>query len=289
MNKAFFNYISVLLLFGSNGIVAGYIDLSSYEIVFLRTMIGSIFLITLFFLRGKKFTFPRHKKDFVFISISGIATGIGWVFLYEAYGQIGVGVASLCYYCGPIIVMLFSPLLFKEKLTCTKIVGFVVVLIGLFLVNCCETVGTNYFGVLCGIVSAIMYAFMVIFNKKAVLVTGLENSALQLFSAFVTVAFFVGLKQGFVIDISKESILPIFILGLLNTGVGCCVYFSSMSKLPVQTVAICGYVEPLSAVLFSAIFCGERLLAHQIIGVFLIVGGAILGERIKIKRKMPMQ
>ena len=37
--KAFIKYLSALLLFGLNGIVASNIALSSYEIVFLRTLI----------------------------------------------------------------------------------------------------------------------------------------------------------------------------------------------------------------------------------------------------------
>lgn len=260
MNKAFFKYIFALLLFGSNGIVASRIDLNSYEIVLLRTLIGSLLLIAIFFLSRGKLTFWKHKKDFAFLAVSGIAMGTSWMFLYEAYAQIGVSIASLCYYCGPVIVMILSPLLFKEKLTSTKIIGFLAVLIGIFFVNGFGAVAANRFGLLCGLASAIMYAFMVIFNKKATAITGLENSALQLFIAFATVTVFVGFKQGFIIDIPTESVLPIFILGLLNTGIGCYLYFSSIGKISVQTVAICGYLEPLSAVLFSVIFLREVLL-----------------------------
>jgi len=179
--------------------------------------------------------------------------------------------------------MILSPLLFKEKLTSAKIIGFLAVLIGIFLVNGQGTVSANRFGLLCGLASAIMYSFMVIFNKKASAITGLENSALQLFIAFATVAVFVGFKQGFMIDIPTESVLPIFILGLLNTGIGCYLYFSSIGKISVQTVAICGYLEPLSAVFFSVIFLQEVLLPMQIVGAVLIIGGAIFGECAKTK------
>jgi len=284
MNNAFFKYILALLLFGSNGIVASYIEMNSYEIVFLRTFIGSLLLIAIFFMSRGKLTFWKYKKNFAFLIVSGIAMGTSWMFLYEAYAQIGVSIASLCYYCGPVIVMILSPLLFKEKLTSTKITGFLAVLIGTFLVNGYGAVAANRFGLLCGLASAVMYAFMVIFNKKATTITGLENSVLQLFIAFATVAVFVGFKQGFAIDLPAESVLPIFILGLLNTGIGCYLYFSSIGKISVQTVAICGYLEPLSAVLFSMIFLREVLLPVQIVGAVLIIGGAILGECVKTKR-----
>ena len=53
MKKAYLKYFTALLLFGSNGIVASYILLNSYEIVFLRTLIGSLFLIAVFIFRRK--------------------------------------------------------------------------------------------------------------------------------------------------------------------------------------------------------------------------------------------
>lgn len=61
--------------------------------------------------------------------------GGNWLFLYEAYQQIGVGTASLLCYCGPVIVMALAPILFHEKLTLHKCLGFLVVLVGVFLIN----------------------------------------------------------------------------------------------------------------------------------------------------------
>ena len=101
---------------------------------------------------------------------------------------------------------------------------------------------------------------------------------LQLLISFLTVAVFVGIKQGFVMEIEPSSILPILVLGLVNTGIGCYFYFSSIGDLPVQTVAICGYLEPLSAVLFSFLFLKEAMMQVQMIGAALIIGGAMFGE-----------
>lgn len=279
MNKAYFKYILALLLFGTNGIVASFIHLSSYVIVLLRTMLGSLFLIAIFFISKSKFTFYRHKKQFVFLCISGIAMGASWAFLYEAYQTIGVSLATLTYYCGPMIVMALAPVLFQEKLTPAKIISFLIVLTGLFFVNGAVTnTGRHTWGLFCGILSALCYAFMIIFNKKASDITGLENSMLQLFISFLTIALFVGIRQGYSISIAPESILPIFILGIFNTGVGCYLYFSSISALSVQTVSICGYLEPLSAVIFSMIFLKELMLPVQMIGSVLMIGGAIYSE-----------
>ena len=221
----------------------------------------------------------RYKKEFCFLILAGAAMGGNWMFLYEAYQQIGVSISSLLYYCGPVIVMVLSPLLFREKLTTVKLLGFTAVLCGVFLVNGTALgSGGSTFGIFCGMMSAVMYAFMVICNKKARDITGLENSMLQLLISFLTVAVFVGFKQGYCISIPQESVLPMLFLGLVNTGIGCYFYFSSIGALPVQTVAICGYLEPLSAVLFSAFLLRETMAPVQMLGAVLILGGAMFGE-----------
>lgn len=282
---AYLRYFAALLLFGSNGIVANRISLSSYEIVLLRTLIGSLFLAAIFWLTKGKFTFRQHKGQFRSLVISGIAMGASWIFLYEAYQQIGVGIASLAYYCGPVIVMVLSPILFHEKMTISKTVGFFVVLCGAFFVNGqVLQEGKTGWGLFCGGMSAAAYALMVIFNKRAQNITGLENSMLQLFISFFTVATFVGLKQGFTLSVDSGDWAPILILGLINTGIGCYFYFSSIDHLPVQTVAVCGYLEPLSAVVLSVLILRETFLPVQIIGVCLILGGAVFAECFK---KMP--
>lgn len=285
MRRAYIKYFLALLLFGTNGIVASMISLTSYEIVLLRTLIGSLLLVAIFFARRNKLTFWENKKHFAFLAISGIAMGTSWLFLYEAYAQIGVSIASLCYYTGPVIVMIVSPFIFKEKMTVSKIICFALVALGIVLVNGQAEEKLNLFGLICGLASALMYSFMVIFNKRAKSITGLENSVLQLLIAFLTVAVFVGFKQGYAISIAPSDILPILVLGLLNTGIGCYLYFSSIGGLPVQTVAICGYLEPLSAVLFSVFLLGEKMLPLQIIGAVLIIGSAALGEYMSIKKE----
>ncbi len=91
------------------------------------------------------------------------------MFLYEAYQQIGVSIASLTYYCGPVIVMVLSPWLFKERFTLPKAAGFVAVLCGILFINIQAIQnGKTGWGLFCGAMSAIMYAFMVIFNKKPI-------------------------------------------------------------------------------------------------------------------------
>ena len=166
MKSAYISYISALLLFGSNGIIASFIDLSSTDIVLYRTGIGTAILFVLFLITKKQWTFYGHKREFLFLLLSGVSMGASWMFLYEAYQQIGVSISSLLYYCGPVIVMILSPVIFKEKLLPRKITGFLSVLAGMILINgALLTNGHNFSGFFCGIMSACTYATMIIFNK----------------------------------------------------------------------------------------------------------------------------
>ena len=280
MRGSYIKYFAALLLFGSNGLVASYIALSSYEIVFLRSLLGSALLVVLFFVAGGKFTVRQNKRDLFFIALSGAAMAADWLLLFEAYAQIGVSLGMIINYCGPAIVIAVSALIFKEKISWAKIIALLAVFAGVVLISgrAVET-SARLSGLLCAVLSAFAYAAMVIFNKKATRIKGIENAALQLLCAFLVIAIFVGYKQGFDIGIYAKDWVPILWLGLVNTGLACYLYFSSIGALPIQTVAICGYLEPLCAVLLSVVILHERMLPLQVVGAVLIVGGAIFGER----------
>ena len=288
--KPVFKHIAALLLFGSNGIVASHIFLTSNEIVFTRTLIGSLFLILVFIASKQQARFWRNKQHFLYLAISGVSMGACWMFLFEAYMQTGVSVATLACYCGPVIVMMLSPVLFKEAMTTFKLLGFFAVVLGMVCINGqAISQGTASWGVVYGILAAFMYALMVVFNKKAVSITGLENTMWQLITSFLTVAVFLVLKQGFTIHITFGDLWPILLLGIINTGIGCYFYFSSIGSLNVQTVAILGYLEPLSALFFSAMLLGEVLSPLQWIGALLVLGGAAFGELFRKKQIDPLR
>lgn len=279
MTQAYFKYIVSLLIFGSNGIIASYILLSSKEIVLSRTMIGSLFLLILFILRREKPQFEEIKRQWFYLLVSGVSMGLSWMFLFEAYRLIGVSAATLAYYCGPVIVMAAAPFLFQERITKSKVAGIVSVAFGMVFVNSSALLldGVSW-GLMAGIMSAVLYAAMVLSNKKVKRLTGLEITLVQLTTAFMVVLLYTLQGQQGIPSVTGVNLLPILFLGVVNTGVGCYLYFSSIHELPAQSVAICSYVDPLSALIFSAIILGERLSSVQILGAILILGGAAFGE-----------
>ena len=198
MNNGLFAYLAALLLFGSNGIIAAVIALPSSDIVLLRTFLGALSLAAILAITQRhKLQAPSRPREAAALLLSGAALGASWIFLFRAYQTIGVGVSSLLYYCGPIIVMALSPLIFGEKLTGGKIAGFIAVACGAFLIAA-QGLGGNMpiVGIVCGIASAFCYALMIIASKRAPHIEGLENSALQVSAAFVTALVLTLATQG---------------------------------------------------------------------------------------------
>ena len=159
--------------------MASYIHLNSWEIVFFRTMLGSIVLLAAFLLRGQRFTLKEKKKDALLQIISGVSNAACWICLYEGYQLIGVNIPTLLSYGGSVLVMVLSPLLFREKLTWARCAGFLSVIVGDVLLtgglNSSEQ-GTK--GILYGILAGVFFAVLIICNKKA-RIEGFEKATLQ--------------------------------------------------------------------------------------------------------------
>ena len=285
MFKSYVKYIAALLLFGSNGLVSSFISLDSSEIVFLRSSIGAVLLLALFFISGRRITAFHYKKDLLFIILSGIAMGGEWLFLFEAYARIGVSLGILINYTGPAIVIALSPFLFKEHISAAKLTALFAALAGVILISGQGlTSGINAIGLMCAGISAVGYSVMVLSIKMVKNVDSTESAVLQLAAGAVFVLLVRLFSGNIMINITVSDWLPVLWLGLINTGLGCFLYFSSMKGLPAQSIAVCGYIEPLSGVLMSVIFLNEQMTLLQAAGAVLIIGGAVFGELAGRKR-----
>lgn len=74
-----------------------------------------------------------------------------------------------------------------------------------------------------------------------------------LIAGFVVSIVTITAHEGPVV-LDSLAILYILIIGVFNSGFACLLYFGSVQMLPAQTVSICGYIEPLSALAFPSSF-----------------------------------
>ena len=138
-------------------------------------------------------------------------------------------------------------------------------------------------GLLMGAGAAALYALIIIVTKRITHMSGLNCSAYELFISFIVMVLYL-LVSGVKLPVipAADDTVNVIIIGFVNTGLAYYMYFSALQKLPAQTSALISYIEPLTALIVSAAFLGEKLGAVQLLGAVLILGGACLGE-LKIK------
>lgn len=278
MNREYRLYIIGLLLYGTNGVATHFIDLSSMETVYLRSMLGAGFMLAVYLLSGRRFTVFSYKKDLLYLALSGISAGVNWMLLFAAYSRIGVGVSLVIDYVGPAIVLLISPFVLKERLEKKKVIAVLGALFGVAFVGGGGITGGSAFGFILAALAACAFAGIVIFDKKATHVKGIENAVVQMVFTFLTIAAVMAFRGELTFSIPVTSLPGIAWLGIINTGVASCLYYAAVSRLRAQAVSVLGYIEPMSAVLFSAFLLGERMDAAQWVGTALILGSAVFSE-----------
>ena len=281
--KSMLMYVSSMLIFGTIGVFRRFIPLSSEVLAFTRGMLGSLFLIVFIRLKRGKVCFHLTRQQLLWLILSGAVIGINWIMLFEAYNYTTIATTTLCYYMAPIIVLIVSPFLFREKMTARKIICAAIAILGMVLVSGVTSGGNaqegNMHGVLLALGAAVLYAIVVIINKKLVGIDAYEKTVLQLFSAGLVMVPYLLFSSGFGGgEWNAMTIVLLLIVGIVHTGISYALYFGSTDGLKAQTIAIFSYIDPVSAMFFSALFLHEIPGIAGLIGAVMILGSAIVSE-----------
>ena len=247
---------------------------------YLMAILAAILIFAFLLVTKQKVPLYSVKKEIPLLLVSGVAMGINWILLFEAYRYTSVSIATLSYYFAPVIVTAACPILFRERLTAKQIVCFVMSTLGLVLITGVGEGGSqNLLGVLCGLGAAVFYATVILLNKFIKGVQGVHRTLFQFASAIVTLIPYVALTSGCTLGgLDTTGWICLLIVGLFHTGVMYCLYFSAVKDLPGQKVAILSYVDPLVAVLISVTILGESMTIWQAVGGALILGFTLWNE-----------
>ena len=282
--------ITAMLIFGTIGIFVRNIDLSSKETALSRGIIGSLFLIVVLICSKEKISFQGIKKNILILFLSGIGIGLNWIFLFQAYKYTTVSIATLSYYSAPVIVTILSPIILKERLSLIKFLCVIGAMTGMiFIAGNSESSGAVYnhtLGIIYGVSAAVFYASVIIMNKFIKGLGGLETTVTQLILASIVLVPYVIMTDGFDFSrMTKISYISLIILGVIHTGFAYFLYFSSLKELKGQTIAVLSYIDPISAVIISSLFLGEKMTFLQIVGGILILGSTFISENLNILKK----
>ena len=278
---------AAMLVFGTIGLFVKNIGFPSSFISFARALTGSIFIALFMLFSGHGLDKKSVFKNLKLLIPSGIAIAFNWICLFEAYRFTGVAVGTLCYYMAPVIVVILSPVFLKEKLTAINVTSVLAAVVGAVLISgVVSGSAKSAKGILLGLAAAALYSTVVMINKFVKNLSPIETTFVQLSTAAVTMIPYILLTEDittFVFD--RRSVIFTLIVGVFHTGIVYMIYFSSVQKIPAQTTAVFSYIDPVTAIILSAVVLGERLDAVQLIGTFLILAATLFNELAPIIRK----
>ena len=275
--------IVVMLLFGTIGIFVRTISMPSSIIALVRGIIGSIFLLLVVFARRTGIDMSAVKRNWWKLLLSGGCIGVNWILLFEAYRFTTVATATVCYYLQPVIVVLGSALVLKEKLSIRKLLCVLVAILGMIPVSgVLESIPTagEVTGILLATGAALLYGINILTNKTMQGLSPFDMTIFCMITATLTLLPYTLLTEDWsAIVWEPQSLLLLLVVGIIHTGVAYALYYSALEKMKAQEVAIYGYIDPICAILLSALLLSEPLTVGIVIGAVMILGATYISER----------
>ncbi|MDM8113543.1 DMT family transporter [Parasutterella secunda] len=274
-------YLLAMTIFGTIGLFVKFIELPSTVIALSRGALGTLFLLLVLKLLKRRINTAIVKSNFKHLIVAGVALGLNWIFLFEAYRLTSVATATLAYYMAPIILILLSPILLHERIPLGKWICVICALFGMSLISGVwegsENVALD--GITMGLIAACFYASVVINNKFLKGLDPYDSSIVQLAVAAIVLLPYVLFTVDFsVLKPDTTTIGLTLAVGILHTGVAYWLYFSALPKLEAARIAIFSYIDPAIAILLSVFVLMEPMTTAGVIGAVLILGAALASE-----------
>ncbi len=281
--RARLSLIASMSIFGTIGLLRRALPVPSGFLAMLRGLLGALALLLYVYLRGERLSLAAIRANLVRLLISGTMIGFGWILLFEAYRYTTVATATLCYYMTPVFTLAAAPFVLRERLTPRKLCCLAAALLGMVFVSGVTRAGfsgtSEWRGVLLALGSAVLYAGVVLINKRIHDIRPYDRTIVQIGTAGAVLIPYVLLTEHIAPGaFTPRIVILLLVAGLIHTGFAYALYFSSVDALPAHTLALLSYLDPVVAVFLSALVLREHMTALDIFGAVLILCAAIIAE-----------
>lgn len=250
----------------------------TFEVLFLRFTIAVIIL--LFYLKLKKIDFHVTKYQLSILIILGL---FGYcattTCLFLSYKYIPVGLATSLMYIYPVIVTIFSIVLYSEKTSLYKILALFSSVCGVTVMTFSSNGLLSFKGIFLALMSSIFYSFYVLgaSNKEIKKI----NSFLMTF--YISIISAVGL---FVIgittnnmnlnNINAKCLIYITLLSIISTVIALMTFLEGVRLIGPSKASIISTLEPLVSIISGYLILNEKISIKLGIGSFLVILSVII-------------
>lgn len=267
------SFIPIVSRFGQNG-------MDSFQFLFWSNLISAIAVISVALASGYKPTklFILPRKMLVRVFVLGFLDCLFYLLLYYGY-SIENGIAVLVIqYSWPLIIILLSVILLKDKLAMKQVFG---VLIGFIAVIITFTKGQitqlhvdHPVALLLVFSGAFCFALMSVFSRQYSIDPYISTVWLFIFSTLTSLVLLLSLSE---IQLpSQAAFWPTLINGVLINGVSYILWFKAMNTGNSTKIASVVFLSPVLSVLWLVLLLSDPFELAYIIGVVLVIISGVL-------------
>jgi len=295
MGKAYLYLVLVILLWALTPVLVVVLagSMTVHQMNFLATGLTLSVLAVTVSIQGKWARMKRYtRRDWLIMLLLGAAGIFPFkTFYYLAFALVpgSAGELNIINFTWPVLVVLLSPLILKERMTVFRILGAVVSFTGAALIVSrgwsMEFQPERLPAYLCMIASAIAWGLFSIFTKKnrfeALTATFVYN-----LSAFVCFGGLFLMTSTFRNPSLRDWAL-LMVLGGGATGVGYLLWIIALRLGDTAKVSHAVVLIPFVTLIYLAVLRGERIRFLQIAALGLIIAGAVI-QHLRGRRVHPM-
>ena len=272
------------LFAGATSILAkiGIEDVDSHVATALRTIVVLIFSWLMVFIVGSQSQLVDISiKSYIFLILSGMATGASWLCYFKALQLGDVNKVVPIDKSSTILTMVLAFIFLKEDITVPMVIGMIAIGLGTYLMiqkkEEEQKEVKNKAWLIYAVLSAVCASLTSILAK-----IGIENVESNLGTAIRTIVVlimawlivFLQKKHGQVKKISKKSLLFIGLSGIA-TGASWLCYYKALHDGLASIVVPIDKLSILVTVAFAYIFLKEKLSKKSAAGLILITVGTL--------------
>lgn len=256
------------------------LDIPNLEALSISSYFAFLFLLILNIKNG----IVREMKTYS-MKAYGIMSGLGFIglFLYSALYYYGIAQltsqeACILNYLWPMMLVLFSCIILKEKMTVMKGAAMVCSFIGIIILtmgNGGASSGNTLSGMLSCVVAAACYGLFSVLNKKY---DYNQNISIMIMWLVVAVcAMVLGLMTENWVSIRGIQWLGIIWLGVIVDAVAYLLWALALRGTEnTAKIANLAYLTPFLSLVISAVFLKEGMQMRALLALTLIIGGILI-------------
>ncbi len=284
MTVAFIQVLLSGILWGLTGIYVRYfthLGMNSPDVVWIRVSLAAIAMVLFLLIKDRRMLKVRLRDVWCFVGTGVLSLALFNFCYFTNITETSLSVACTMMYLSPVFVLIYSAILFRERITVRNVAACLLAILGCCLVTGMLTDGSSITtrGLIYGVLSGAGYGLYGIFSRVALTrgYASLTITAYTFVFAVLGMAPFAkfGTIAGSLQSMHCSGALYLFLM-LLTSVVPYLLYTKGLTVISPSVAAIIVVIEPVCAMIVGAVLYGERVTLLSVLGMSMVIGAIIL-------------